>query len=200
MESPLETTIARNIPVSPIWRIIIHSKDYLPGKGRTSSFLILPQLLVARLNSGECEGELGDSLLPPPCPPSWERRIHLGGSSTENIGALAALSLAQGAGFPCWERQAKESWGYSQIDPHPHIQLLKQGCHPPKKLSLFLPLPYRPAQVCQRDKRKKTKRRCLPRDQNTSETKFQNYPFKGILLWFNQFAEQFMTQRRCWKQ
>lgn len=138
MESPLETAIARNIPVSPVWRIIIHSKDYLPGKGRTSSFLILPQLPVARLNSGECEGELGDSLLPPPCPPSWERRIYLGGSSAENIGALGALNLAQGAGFPCWERQAKESWGYSQIDPHPCIQLLKQGCHPPKKIIIVL--------------------------------------------------------------
>ena len=48
-------------------------------------------------------------------PPFLGQRIYLVDSITENTGALSALKLTQGAGFPCWERQTEETWGYSQI-------------------------------------------------------------------------------------
>lgn len=199
METPLEIATAKDIPVSPIWRITIHSKDYFPGKGRTSAFLIQPQLPATSLNSSECEGELGDSLLPPSCPPSWDRGSTLWTALLKILEPSVPLNWLKGQGFHAGRDKLKRHGATPKLPSfHSRTQLLNQRCHS-KKASLFLPFP-QPQHSLPEKEEEKDKWEEPSRGQNISETKFQNYPFKGALLWFNQFVEQYMTQGHCWKQ
>lgn len=129
-------------------------------------------------------------------PPFLGQRIYLGDSSAENIGALSTLKLAQGAGFPCWKRQAKETWGYSQITPHPSIQFLKQVCHLPPKSIIVLTPPLPPSTGLPERQEERDKWEEPSRGQNTTERKFQTIPSKES--YFDLIiCQKFMNQRHC---
>lgn len=66
VETSLQTATAKNIPIPLIGGIIVKLELYLPGKDKTSPFLILLQLPVAEAKFYEHEGHFGDSFFQPP--------------------------------------------------------------------------------------------------------------------------------------
>lgn len=91
---------------------------------------------------------LGDSFFQRPLL-GW---IYLGQNTAENIGAFSALILVHGEGILCSERQAEETWEYSQIAlPLTQHSAPKAGVSLRKKSNIAPSYPQPPALVCQRD-------------------------------------------------